>query len=117
MAGDLDPSMVDAHLVTAHHDADLSADQSPRYAVMVRVHIHAGVVLHPAAQLAQLPKWRTGVQWAQGRSLLALKARDRHLASRPVHPHVSHFAHPPARCASSSPHDAKLRPAMALFLT
>ena len=76
MAGDLGAGVVDTHRAVADDDADLSADQSPRHAVVVGVHVHAGVVLHAPGQLAHLPERRTAVQRPQRLQLLTLRAND-----------------------------------------
>ena len=77
---------------------------------MIGVHVHAGVVLHAAGQLAQLAERRTAIQWAQGRSLLALEPCDRRLAGRPVHPHIGNLAHPPSQMRLQSTPGAKAPP-------
>ena len=58
VAGHLEPGMMDADLVVAHHHADLGADQPPRHAVMVGVHVHAGIGLYSPGQFAELAEWR-----------------------------------------------------------
>ena len=87
----------DPHLPAADDDADRGADQRPRHAVVVGVHVHAAVVLHPPRQLAHLPERRPAGQRPQRRRLVALEARDRRLARGAVHARVGHLAHPPGQ--------------------
>ena len=53
--GHLCPRMLDAHFATADNHADLRANQPPRHAVVVGVHINAAIILHPPHELAKLP--------------------------------------------------------------
>jgi hypothetical protein len=93
--GDLGPRVMDAHLAAADHAADLGTDQAPRHAVVVGVHVHAAVVLHPPHQLAHLPERRLAARGAERPRLVAPEARDRRLARRAVHAPVRHLARPP----------------------
>ena len=85
----------------AHHDAvglhqhaHRLADQAPRHAVAVRIHLDTGFAAHHPLQFSRQGKGRLAGKRLQGCALVALKAQPRRLCRRPMAAHVGHLSLP-----------------------
>ena len=93
--------MADAQLPAGEDHAHLLTDQPPRHRIGVAVDLDRTVGLDPAHQLAARRKGRSAGDQRQGARLGPLKALDRDLAGRAMHPAVGDLARPLRRLAAS----------------